>query len=52
MGGWCVVKVQIYVGGCGKGGGVKVVFFFDEVEWFVGEIFGMWFVMLQIGEEG
>lgn len=36
-----VVKVQIYVGGCGKGGGVKVVKLIEQVCEYVNQIFGM-----------
>jgi succinyl-CoA synthetase beta subunit len=47
-----VVKAQIYAGGRGKGGGVKVCKSLDEVERAAGEIIGMRLVTHQTGPEG
>lgn len=43
-----VVKVQIYVGGCGKGGGVKLVKNLDDFKEYVGNIIGMMLKIFQI----
>ncbi|MDP1548939.1 MAG: ADP-forming succinate--CoA ligase subunit beta [Nitrosomonas sp.] len=46
------VKAQIYAGGRGKGGGVKVAKSLDEVRQRAGEILGMRLVTHQTGPEG
>ena len=46
------VKAQIYAGGRGKGGGVKVARSLDEVRQRAGEILGMRLVTHQTGAEG
>lgn len=46
------VKAQIYAGGRGKGGGVKVARSLDEVRQRAGEILGMRLVTHQTGTEG
>ena len=46
------VKAQIYAGGRGKGGGVKVARSLDEVRQRAGEILGMRLVTHQTGSEG
>ncbi len=46
------VKAQIYAGGRGKGGGVKIARSLDEVEKYAGEILGMNLVTHQTGPEG
>jgi succinyl-CoA synthetase beta subunit len=46
------VKAQIYAGGRGKGGGVKVARSLDEVRQRAGEILGMRLVTHQTGPEG
>ncbi|UJP03637.1 MAG: ADP-forming succinate--CoA ligase subunit beta [Nitrosomonas sp.] len=46
------VKAQIYAGGRGKGGGVKVARSLDEVRQRAGEILGMKLVTHQTGPEG
>ncbi len=51
-GGVWVVKAQIHAGGRGKGGGVKVVKSFDEVEKAARSILGMQLVTHQTGPEG
>lgn len=47
-----VVKAQIYAGGRGKGGGVKVARSLDEVRQFAGEILNMTLVTHQTGPAG
>ncbi len=47
-----VVKAQIYAGGRGKGGGVKVAKSLNEVRQFAGEILNMKLVTHQTGPEG
>lgn len=47
-----VVKAQIYAGGRGKGGGVKIARSLDEVRQFAGEILGMTLVTHQTGSNG
>ena len=47
-----VVKAQIYAGGRGKGGGVKIAKSLDEVRALAGEMFGMRLVTHQTGAEG
>ncbi|QOJ23077.1 MAG: ADP-forming succinate--CoA ligase subunit beta [Gammaproteobacteria bacterium] len=46
------VKAQIYAGGRGKGGGVKIARSLDEVRQRAGEILGMRLVTHQTGAEG
>ncbi|MCP5244479.1 MAG: ADP-forming succinate--CoA ligase subunit beta [Burkholderiales bacterium] len=47
-----VVKAQIYAGGRGKGGGVKIAKSLEEVREFAGEMLGMRLVTHQTGPEG
>ncbi|GJL74679.1 ADP-forming succinate--CoA ligase subunit beta [Nitrosomonas sp.] len=47
-----VVKAQIYAGGRGKGGGVKVAKSLDEVRELAGKILGMRLVTHQTGSDG
>jgi succinyl-CoA synthetase beta subunit len=47
-----VVKAQIHAGGRGKGGGVKVANFLEEVKRLASEILGMHLVTHQTGPEG
>lgn len=54
-----VIKVQVFVGGCGKGifdnglkGGVCVIYFFIEVKMFVEQMIGYKFIIKQIGVQG
>lgn len=47
-----VVKAQIYAGGRGKGGGVKLARSIDEVRQLAGEILNMTLVTHQTGPEG
>ncbi|PTN11662.1 ADP-forming succinate--CoA ligase subunit beta [Nitrosomonas aestuarii] len=47
-----VVKAQIYAGGRGKGGGVKVARSLDEVRELAGKMLGMRLVTHQTGSEG
>ncbi|HBV20818.1 MAG TPA: ADP-forming succinate--CoA ligase subunit beta [Nitrosomonas sp.] len=47
-----VVKAQIYAGGRGKGGGVKVAKSLDEVRELAGKILGMRLVTHQTGPDG
>ena len=47
-----VVKAQIYAGGRGKGGGVKVARSMDEVRQYAKEILNMKLVTHQTGPEG
>ncbi|MDH5480749.1 MAG: ADP-forming succinate--CoA ligase subunit beta [Nitrosomonas sp.] len=46
------VKAQIYAGGRGKGGGVKVARSVDEVRQYASEILGMQLITHQTGPEG
>lgn len=52
MGGHCVVKAQIYAGGRGKAGGVKVVHHPEQANEFGKELFGKRLVTHQTGPEG
>jgi succinyl-CoA synthetase beta subunit len=47
-----VVKAQIHAGGRGKGGGVKVAKYIDEVRDWAGKILGMQLVTHQTGPQG
>ena len=47
-----VVKAQIYAGGRGKGGGVKIAKSLEEVRELAGEMLGMRLVTHQTGPEG
>ncbi len=47
-----VVKAQIYAGGRGKGGGVKIAKSLSEVRQLAGEILGMSLITPQTGAEG
>ncbi|MDP1951528.1 MAG: ADP-forming succinate--CoA ligase subunit beta [Nitrosomonas sp.] len=47
-----VVKAQIYAGGRGKGGGVKIARSLDEVRQLAGEILGMTLITHQTGPQG
>lgn len=47
-----VVKAQIYAGGRGKGGGVKIAQSIDEVRELAGNMFGMQLVTHQTGPDG
>jgi len=52
MGGHCVVKAQIYAGGRGKAGGVKVVHHPEQASNLAKELFGKRLVTPQTGPEG
>lgn len=52
MGGHCVVKAQIYAGGRGKAGGVKVVHHPEQASDAAKELFGKRLVTNQTGVEG
>jgi len=52
MGGRCVVKAQIYAGGRGKAGGVKLVHHPEQAQEFGKELFGKKLVTPQTGPEG
>ncbi|MCM2358568.1 MAG: ADP-forming succinate--CoA ligase subunit beta [Geobacteraceae bacterium] len=52
MGGRCVVKAQIYAGGRGKGGGVKLVHHPEQAQELAKELFGRKLVTPQTGPEG
>jgi succinyl-CoA synthetase beta subunit len=52
MGGRCVVKAQIYAGGRGKGGGVKLVQNPEQAQELGKELFGRKLVTPQTGPEG
>lgn len=52
MGGRCVVKAQIYAGGRGKGGGVKLVHHPEQAQDLAKELFGKKLVTPQTGPEG
>ena len=52
MGGHCVVKAQIYAGGRGKAGGVKVVHHPEQAADLAKELFGKRLVTPQTGPEG
>jgi succinyl-CoA synthetase beta subunit len=52
MGGHCVVKAQIYAGGRGKAGGVKVVHHPEQANDVAKELFGKKLVTIQTGPEG
>ena len=52
MGGHCVVKAQIYAGGRGKAGGVKVVHHPEQAQELGKELFGKKIVTPQTGPEG
>ena len=47
-----VIKAQVHAGGRGKGGGVKVAKFIDEVGLLACEIIGMQLITPQTGKEG
>lgn len=52
MGGRCVIKAQIYAGGRGKAGGVKLVHYPEQAQDFGKELFGKRLVTPQTGPEG
>jgi len=52
MGGHCVVKAQIYAGGRGKAGGVKVVHHPEQAQELAKELFARKLVTPQTGPEG
>lgn len=52
MGGRCVVKAQIYAGGRGKAGGVKLVHHPEQAQDLAKELFGKTLVTPQTGPEG
>lgn len=52
MGGRCVVKAQIYAGGRGKAGGIKLVHHPEQAQEFGKELFGKKLVTPQTGPEG
>lgn len=52
MGGRCVIKAQIYAGGRGKAGGVKLVHHPEQAQEFAKELFGKKLVTPQTGPEG
>jgi len=52
MGGRCVVKAQIYAGGRGKAGGIKLVHHPEQAQELAKELFGRKLVTPQTGPEG
>ncbi|MBW4055522.1 MAG: ADP-forming succinate--CoA ligase subunit beta [Proteobacteria bacterium] len=52
MGGRCVVKAQIYAGGRGKAGGVRLINHPEEAQEFAKELFGRSLVTKQTGPQG
>lgn len=52
MGGHCVIKAQIYAGGRGKAGGVKIVHHPEQANDVAKELFGKKLVTIQTGPEG
>ena len=52
MGGQCVVKAQIYAGGRGKAGGVKLVHHPEQAQTLAKELFGKTLVTPQTGPQG
>jgi len=52
MGGRCVIKAQIYAGGRGKAGGVKLVHHPEQAQEYGKELFGKRLVTPQTGPEG
>jgi succinyl-CoA synthetase beta subunit len=52
MGGRCVVKAQIYAGGRGKAGGIRLVLHPEEAQEFGKELFGRTLVTRQTGPQG
>lgn len=52
MGGHCVVKAQVYAGGRGKAGGVKIVHHPEQASDVAKELFGKRLVTKQTGPEG
>ncbi|RNC73164.1 MAG: ADP-forming succinate--CoA ligase subunit beta [Desulfuromonadales bacterium] len=52
MGGRCVIKAQIYAGGRGKAGGVKLVHHPEQAQDFAKELFGKRLVTPQTGPDG
>ena len=52
MGGHCVVKAQIYAGGRGKAGGVRLVHHPEQANEYAKELFGKRLVTHQTGPEG
>lgn len=52
MGGRCVVKAQIYAGGRGKGGGIRLINHPDEAQEYAKELFGRSLVTRQTGPQG
>src|SRR5512142_2544229 len=52
MGGRCVVKAQIYAGGRGKAGGVRLVHHPEQAQDYAKELFGKTLVTPQTGPEG
>lgn len=52
MGGRCVIKAQIYAGGRGKAGGVKLVHHPEQAQDYGKELFGKRLVTPQTGPEG
>jgi succinyl-CoA synthetase beta subunit len=52
MGGRCVVKAQIYAGGRGKAGGVRLVHYPEQASEYGKELFGRTLVTNQTGPEG
>jgi succinyl-CoA synthetase beta subunit len=52
MGGRCVVKAQIYAGGRGKAGGVRLIHHPEEAQEYGKELFGRTLVTKQTGPQG
>jgi succinyl-CoA synthetase beta subunit len=52
MGGRCVVKAQIYAGGRGKAGGVKLVHYAEQAQEYGKDLFGRTLVTNQTGPQG
>jgi len=52
MGGRCVIKAQIYAGGRGKAGGIKLIHHPEEAQEFGKELFGRTLVTRQTGPNG
>jgi len=52
MGGRCVVKAQIYAGGRGKAGGIRLIQHPEEAQEYAKELFGRTLVTRQSGPQG
>ncbi|NTV48554.1 MAG: ADP-forming succinate--CoA ligase subunit beta [Geobacteraceae bacterium] len=52
MGGRCVIKAQIYAGGRGKAGGIRLIHHPEEAQEYAKELFGRTLVTKQTGPQG